>query len=839
MTLGPIFWLLIAGIPPSPAPQINPEPPPILTQNLKQWTFDAGTEGWVAEHNCRLAAGGGLLKVRATGEDPHMHVRLEVPGGRLAVQFRARSTTGPNGSVYWMTRQSPRRGEDKAKHFALDGDGQWHEYTVPLDVRGTLVDLRLDPGTGPGQFECDWIRVVRYEPHPLAIERIEVLPAAVRFTVRNQGNRPLSFSAAGRTWDAPAGETVLVEQPLPRREPLEVVRLELASESLPVVKRTVMVHQEQVDTPSLVRSAGPFQLRVARNGTLVRLMRGDQLVAIFAPLVHRAGRIPKLQLVEEEPAIRFQGDGVTLRLEVSENLVHVRIDSPQVCEGPVVRVFGGIQQGLLAGLEYLGRGERSSSTLDVETEDHLRFAPDPLKVTMPLAAVVTDRASVALTWDDMELQPVFAVPNFFDAAEDHRMALRGRRIEATVRLAGDSLEEAVAWAVQRKGLPPVPPAPRTAEEQRKLCLAALQGPLKTDEGWGHCVEDRWPRRWYADMASTLWRLTGRVPDLPELVPHGAHIRNDTIYFVTGQADRWLKTQRAQVRQRIVQQHPDGSYRYAGRYRRGHFEDTASGVCARPAAMLLEFAWITGDAEALAAGLRTLEYMKRFRTPRGAQVWEVPLHTPDLLASAYLVWAYVRGYQLTEKAEYLHHARRWALSGVPFVYLWGRYPVMLYGTPPVYGATNWRAPSWFGLPVQWVGIVYAYALTMLAPYDQTLDWNQLARGILVAGQQMQYPDGPYAGLLPDSFTLAGQRRLPPRINPCALVSLAMAVDGQVSFLDVATDGRHRVAAPFPLQLENGRAIVDARAGLRYQLLVDGERIIDVLSQGRDVIELAGQ
>ena len=107
---------------------------------------------------------------------------------------------------------------------------------------------------------------------------------------------------------------------------------------------------------------------------------------------------------------------------------------------------------------------------------------------------------------------------------------------------------------------------------------------------------------------------------------------------------------------------------------------------------------------LAAAVKTLDYAKRFRTPRGAQVWEIPLHTPDMLASAYLVWAYVRGYELTGNEEYLREARKWALTGIPFVYLWSDYPVMLYATPPVYGATNWQAPFWIGLPVQWVGLV---------------------------------------------------------------------------------------------------------------------------------------
>jgi hypothetical protein len=340
------------------------------------------------------------------------------------------------------------------------------------------------------------------------------------------------------------------------------------------------------------------------------------------------------------------------------------------------------------------------------------------------------------------------------------------------------------------------------------------------------------------MASTIWRLSGKAPELPRLAFGGAHVRNESIYFVTGRVAQWKQIHQGRVRAAMNRQQPDGSFRYAGKYARGHFEDTAVGVCARPAATLLEYAWMTGDREAQEAGIRTLEYMKRFRTPRGAQIWEIPLHTPDQLASAYAVWAYVRGYELTGNDEYLRQARKWALTGVPFVYLWTRYPVMLYAAPPVFGATNWKAPCWIGLPVQWVGGVYAYALTLLAPHDDSLDWNHLARGILISAEQQQYPEGDNLGLLPDSFALDTQQRRPANINPCALVSLRLVLDGQLDSLAVATDGKHRVVAPFPVTVRDGKAHVEARAGVKYQILVDGERIIDVTSQGRDVVPVEG-
>jgi hypothetical protein len=412
------------------------------------------------------------------------------------------------------------------------------------------------------------------------------------------------------------------------------------------------------------------------------------------------------------------------------------------------------------------------------------------------------------------------------------------------------VEELIRWAVKDGGsgpqeapLPPLPKAPRTRDEQWALCMKAFDGPCSGPGGWGHCAESNWARHPYADIASAIWRITGKVPELPKLVPGGGHVRNDAIYFVTGRAQEWLDGRQEAVKGILAAQQADGSFRYKGKYARGHYEDTASGYCAASALQLLEFAWQTGDAAAQAGGVKALDYMKRFQVPRGAQTWELSLHTPDILASAYLVGAYVRGYELTGKAEYLAEARRWALSGVPFVYLWqpANLPIMAYATIPVYGATNWQAPNWMGLPVQWCGGVYAYWLTALAPYDKTLDWHGLAEGILLAGEQMQYPDGKLVGCLPDSFSLATQARNGPNINPSAMIALRLAVEGSVPGLTAAAtpDGKVRVCGPWPMTVRDGNAIVRAKTSTTYQLVVAGRRVMTIQSKGEDVGPLGGQ
>ena len=241
----------------------------------------------------------------------------------------------------------------------------------------------------------------------------------------------INFSFDGKLFDRPrtlAGRaTEAVDVPLKKQAPLEGIGLYLKSTDLPDVSRTVFVHHADIETDWLVRQGNGFVIQIARDGSLARIRRGDEWVAILGPLVHTGGDVPALRLVAEEPDIRFKGEGVELELGLSGPEIRIAIQGSRRCTGPVVRVFGELEQGLLAGLEYLGKGERSSTTLDVETAEHLRFAPDPLKVTMPLMAFVTDKASVAMHWTDMTNQPLYATPNFFDCTPDHYMAHRGQQ----------------------------------------------------------------------------------------------------------------------------------------------------------------------------------------------------------------------------------------------------------------------------------------------------------------------------------------------------------------------------------------------------------------------------
>ena len=820
-----------------PAQDINPYPRTVVqTEKLVEWTFKEGTAGWSAQHDCTVAEEDGVLRIQSQGNDPYLAGPPIRIAGPLTVNLRLRCATTGAGQIFWMTTAAPDTTEARSQFFKLIHDGQWHDYSVPLAAEGTITRLRFDPGDAPGRIEVERMELARLTLHPLEIASVHVQGHAAELTLTNHAGNPLKVRVDGGSYEVRAHATQVIAVNTPARAPFEARELVVESEGLPPLKRAIFFADAALPAEWETVKSGGLALLVAPDGSGARIELNGKLAGFLAPLILRDGVVPKLTRESWGAWMHFHGDGIKLAVSAQDSEIRVAIESAEPCEGPVLRALGSLEQGLFAGLEYLAKGERSSSTLDIETEEHIRFAPDPMKVTMPLMAFVTDRASTAMTWSDMSLQPVFATPNFLDGAEGHRAALRGKTITATIRVRPpEPLEDAILWAVTRHGLPPLPPPPRARQAQLDLCLKALSGPpLKTDAGWGHCAEPSWVRQPYADQASTVWRLSGQVPDLPRLVPGGSHIRNEAVYFLTGRAQEWLQMRTGSIQGIIAEQQPDGSFRYHGQYQCGHFEDTASGYCAPKAVELLECARLTGNNAALQAGLKALEFMKHFRDPRGAQTWECPLHTPDILASAYLVHAYRLGYELTGKAEYLERARAWALTGLPFVYQWSCRPTMAYSTIAVYGATQWHAPNWMGLPVQWCGYDYAYALAALAPYDHAVDWKQVATGILTAAEQMQYPDGPYSGCVPDSFNLADQSRNEAAINPSAVISLRLLLEGQLDALACAITNGHRVVAPFPVTLRAGRAVMQGRAGVNYQVVVDGRRVVEIKSSGTDEI-----
>ena len=115
------------------------------------------TEGWAPYSDCEIEQKDGCLKVTCTGNDPFMIVQqpLYLDGRGLVLKIRMKSNASGDARVYW---NNPMRRE-RSTGFKPVHDGKWHEYRVKLPLKGNLVGLRLDPASGPGKVEIDWIEL--------------------------------------------------------------------------------------------------------------------------------------------------------------------------------------------------------------------------------------------------------------------------------------------------------------------------------------------------------------------------------------------------------------------------------------------------------------------------------------------------------------------------------------------------------------------------------------------------------------------------------------------------------------------------------------------------------
>ena len=551
-----------------------------------------------------------------------------------------------------------------------------------------------------------------------------------------------------------------------------------------------------------------------------------------------------------------------LRFSLNDDgILAFEYDAPRTIHAPVLRVPGTMKQATFPGVEYLEEGEHSSSTADIETPERVRYAPSIYWVAQPYAAIATDRGSLTLLYDDTKAQPVFAVPDFIDGdATSSRMNVCAKSLTGKIRVAdAEPLEDAILWATKTFGLPEPPTPPRSGKEEENYILRGLTDSiLKTPNGWVHAILSPKPPYNFApsygfDYVSTIWEITGEMPDVPRLDFGGSHIPNYSSLFMMCQGRALQERLRGQREAAAKAIQEDGSFHYSGKYLKGNRTDVASGYSGNKLYELGEDWRLTGNKDALALLLKGLEFANKERTPRGAQVWELSLHTPDIMGSSRCCMANIWAYEATGEAKYLDAARRWAITGLPFVFLWedrtlpefenrdvatsepiDRQPMMKYSTIAVFGATGWVAPNWMGRPVQWCGLDYAHALIMLAPYDDTLDWRKIAEGIVASAEcQLCEKDG-IAGLLPDSFQAETQERFPYYINPCVVHMLRRVLDGKTTNVSVVDVNGRRVVVPFPAKAAGNVLRVTARKGMTYQIMIDGEELRTIESQGVDEI-----
>lgn len=488
-------------------------------------------------------------------------------------------------------------------------------------------------------------------------------------------------------------------------------------------------------------------------------------------------------------------------------------------------------EALLPGLEWLVSGENSSNTLDISPPSNTRNSPHPIKVTIPVMSVRYLDSLVAMLWDpyyawDGTHSPLslqFASPNWVEDQNNHLFELfvptvpewvrensdeayepykleRGKQLSISFRVyaaKSSTILDAVQEWVRTYGLPE-PVFPRELEEGLTLSMKAYLTSLWVPEKGWRAVDapSMWDAEPYSGLSLLLFlaRLTEKDPTFKakliarfnESVQLALDTRGSAylaggegwqLSFHIGYLEEALTNLRNYMNSLISSQGADGEWGYQPQWEMDKAGLREVGITATHASEILRWARISGDGNALSAGLKALSAMERYIVPRGAQTWEIPLHSPDVFASAKALEACLEAYIATGDQKHLERAKYWALTGLPFIYPWYAHnkSAMLYASIPVYGASNggW---AWIGRPVQWCGLAYAHHLLRLSEYDDSFPWRTLGEGILSSGMRQQVTSGNLIGTFPDSLDLAVDAEYGPYLNPELIVKCTLFLLG---------------------------------------------------------------
>jgi len=404
--------------------------------------------------------------------------------------------------------------------------------------------------------------------------------------------------------------------------------------------------------------------------------------------------------------------------------------------------------------------------------------------------------------------PEFVEPNHREATEPYPME-PGRPLRLSARIfadreAADALAAVDEWA-RLYGCPEPEPLPHGSydgeiEFSMQAYLQSLWEPETRDwwttKGGGKMSHQGRPRSFVADL------LLGEILSPSEQVRRACRARADEVLALIGGEPR-IDAQRFPGRDDLAMANPgraagilasrdeDGAWRFDAdqQHTTGPFvgmdyhelgpDDAVElGTCARRAFEVLNYARIAGDREAYDAMEKTLVLMESFRVPRAAQVWEVPVHTPDVLAAADAVDAYVEAYRFAGNDRWLRDAVTWARRGLPFIYLWDdpEKPFLVGGSIPVFGAT-WFQGSWFGRPVQWNGLRYANSLLKLAEHDDSYPWRKIAEAVIRSAIHQQDLEGENVALWPDNVSAIDGKKCPWVFSPRQIIRNVLKLTGR--------------------------------------------------------------
>ena len=763
------------------------------------YDFTQGIHGWTGNPRVKdMTITDEGLAFSCTGLDPWIEspVVENMPmNDRVRITVRMKSTADRSGEFFFGPRFAP---EDSAR-FLPNPDGEWHEYSVLLPAQPEGTRLRLDPSLNDGAITVAWIEAEAL--HPLSTTEFEA-PSPVAFEKTLEVvSENITLRHNGADWD---GYALYVDDAL-----------------------MAMGHSDSALGFLVDGKPVMFPLRDAK----VTAATDAGVLTVEAAFTDSDGTTWKLTRTirsHSQPGTLEVQTSITVNAD--KELYHL----PWLTLFPGLGSFGEEKnQALLPGVEYL-ENEPSSSEADFNAAQADRRIVDDYKLTLPLMALQQEGRYIGVLWNRADHPAaVFDSPDRVFNSGAHLMGLwhpgvgedrlenefsvfgtftlkKDTPLQMTFSFLGgkgDSLAAVSQHYIAMRGLPEVQglsPSGLSQDDfnhaRRLLAAGWLDSDLHEDGLWRHALwGDNFKPQSAADAPAFMLWLARHTDDttlatrLREAAKHGlsrlnppdhyeasvSHVKRPAPILLFGSIENNVARMVDAARHALGQFDEQGLRRYhqpdpeRPDYSRTHFADHANGYNAQVLEPILAAAVFSGDQALAEAGLRLLDKQTAHyanTVPRGAQTWEMPLHTPDILGSANLIRTYVLGYLLSGHEDYIEQARYWAWTGIPLIYLDPpvEAPVGIYATIAVVGATSWIAPNWVGQPVQWCGLVYRSALHDLARLDteQGTFWEKAANGITLSGLQQTFPldDEKRQGLLPDFFHLREQVSDGPAISP---------------------------------------------------------------------------
>ncbi|MBM3495842.1 MAG: hypothetical protein FJX72_16190, partial [Armatimonadetes bacterium] len=413
-------------------------------------TEAAAVASWQPTHDVAgIEASPEGMVIRINGGDPYitgpvLGIRSDSP---LWLRMRVRSDVGGTMQAFYFEDYPT---EARASH-APTPQRKWTEIAMALPPLKPGTRIRLDPPGTSGACTVAWIRVSERKVHPMP-----------RWT------KPAPISPTGRL-TVRSGNVALSHAPrLPGAFDISVGGYSMATgwSRLPLCYTVG-------DTTKWTDLAERGKTAVAKRGNVLEAVTtatDPDGARWIVRQTYSPGRMPGV---------------LNVGVRVSVNKDRIVSFLPMVAMFPGVASFGSARErGLLAGLEYLDRPDRSSSEDDLRGEQAQRLAPDFTKVTFPLMAIQAAKRYVGLIWDHKSwLTAAYDTPDRSFGSRANAMAIlfpgsdgvnrsegsllpyEGRLLEAgypltvTGHIIGGSaggVVPAIERYVALRGLPPVP-----------------------------------------------------------------------------------------------------------------------------------------------------------------------------------------------------------------------------------------------------------------------------------------------------------------------------------------------------------------------------------------------